>query len=70
MTYYIRNIELPEAVICDPCGATRWEENPKYGTNVDARHAERDMTGTDWCWAPMYSDTLKHRCQVCGTVTK
>lgn len=64
MAYYQYNTDCTE-VICDDCGDLRWETNPKYGTNTDARLAEREATGVQWNWTNSYSQD-KHSCSLCG----
>ena len=67
MTYYQHNTDDMTAVLCDSCGAARWEQHPKYGTNTDARLRERDRTGIQWNWTNNYS-TVPVECCECGGV--
>lgn len=67
MAYYQANTD-DDVVICDDCGEQRWETNPKYGTNVDARLAEAAETGIRWSWTPRWSSD-RVPCSDCGTPT-
>ena len=64
MAYFISNIEL-DIVMCNDCGEQRWEEHPKYGTNVDARLEEAKATGLRWAWTPRWSE-CGAPCLECG----
>jgi hypothetical protein len=68
MTYYQANTDSEE-IICDSCGDTRWAEHPRYGSNVDSRLAEAEMTGIRWSWVPRYSSTPTP-CSSCGEAVK
>ena len=68
MTYYQANTESDE-IICDSCGDTRWEQHPRYGSNVDSRLAEAEVTGIRWSWVPVYSSTAMG-CHLCGEGTR
>ena len=68
MTYYQANTDN-EDIICDSCGETSWEVHPKYGSNVDARLEEAEVTGIRWSWVPRYSSDF-HPCSICGEATK
>jgi hypothetical protein len=64
MSYYIANID-DDVVICDDCGDSRWQNDPKYGTNVDARLDEAQETGYRWSWTPKWSSDGT-TCADCG----
>lgn len=69
MTYYIANIDHDDAIMCDACADDRWETDPKYGCNVDARLAEAEVTGIRWSWTPRWSSDPTP-CDTCGALTK
>jgi hypothetical protein len=69
MTYYIANDLELDTVICDDCGDSRWEQSPRYGTNVDSRLAEFEATGVRWGWVPLFSSDATP-CLVCGKGVK
>lgn len=68
MTYYQANTD-DDALICDDCGATRWETSERYGTNVDARLEEAERTGIRWSWIDRYSSDPS-TCSMCGGVAR
>lgn len=68
MTYYQANTDS-ETIICDPCGETRWEVHPKYGSNVDSRLEEAKVTGIRWAWDRIYS-SVPAPCSICGGLVK
>jgi len=68
MTYYQANTES-EALICDDCGDARWDSHPKYGTNVDARLEEAEVTGVRWSWVPRYSSDPS-TCSLCNGLAR
>ena len=68
MTYYQANTDS-EMLICDNCGATRWAEHAKYGTNTETRAEEEKVTGVRWSWVPRYSSNSL-TCFICGGVAK
>jgi hypothetical protein len=67
MAYYPRQLDL-DGVMCDDCGERRWPIDPHYGTDIDARITEAQLTSVQWCWVPIYSTTASP-CITCGTLT-